>query len=159
MPNSTKKILHLMALLCIGAVGVALISQHMFGMRPCAWCVFQRFIFLVIAVFCWLGILVGRTPFPRRLCALIATLLSIGGITAAWYQYTVAAKMFSCDQTFADRFMVLSGLDANVPWLFGIFATCMDARVTLLGLEYAVWSMILFIVLGVLGLAALTRRA
>lgn len=159
MSNTTKKILHLMALLCVGAVGIALISQHMFGMRPCAWCVFQRFIFLAIAVFCWLGIIVERTSFLRRLCALLATLLSIGGITAAWYQYNVAAKMFSCDQTFADRFMVQSGLDANIPWLFGIFATCMDARVTLLGLEYAVWSMILFVVLALLGLVALTRRA
>lgn len=159
MSNTTKKILHLMALLCVGAVGIALISQHMFGMRPCAWCVFQRFIFLAIAVFCWLGIIVERTSFPGRLCALLATLLSIGGITAAWYQYNVAAKMFSCDQTFADRFMVQSGLDANIPWLFGIFATCMDARVTLLGLEYAVWSMILFVVLALLGLVALTRRA
>lgn len=159
MSNTTKKILHLMALLCVGAVGIALISQHMFGMRPCAWCVFQRFIFLAIAVFCWLGIIVERTSFLRRLCALLATLLSIGGITAAWYQYNVAAKMFSCDQTFADRFMVQSGLDANIPWLFGIFATCMDARVTLLGLEYVVWSMILFVVLALLGLVALTRRA
>jgi disulfide bond formation protein DsbB len=54
--------------------------------------------------------------------------------------------------------MVKSGLDANVPWLFGIFASCMDARVDLLGVEYSLWGLGLFIVTGVLALIALLRR-
>ena len=64
-------------------------------------------------------------------------------MVAAWYQYSVAAKMLSCDQTFADRFMTGIGLDGGVPWLFGIYATCMDAMVSVLGIEYALWSLAL----------------
>jgi disulfide bond formation protein DsbB len=86
-------------------------------------------------------------------------LLSIAGVAAAWFQYTVAAHMFSCDQTFADKFMVKSGLDSGLPWLFGIFASCMDARVNLLGIEYALWSLGLFVICAVLALAALLRRS
>ncbi len=143
MPTS-KTILRLIALLSFTAVLVALLSQHVFDMRPCAWCVFQRLIYIVIGVVAWLGSLGAGVPLLRRLTALITLLLSAGGILAAWYQYTVAAKLFSCDQTFADRFMVQSGLDASLPWLFGIFASCLDARVNLLGVEYAIWSLTLF---------------
>ncbi|TKR55870.1 disulfide bond formation protein B [Allopusillimonas ginsengisoli] len=153
-------LLHFIALLCVGAVGFALVTQHVFGMRPCAWCVLQRLLFLLIALVCWGGVLLARfTAAATRLAAALVALLSIGGVAAAWYQYAVASMRFSCDRTFADRFMVSSGLDAGVPWLFGIFSTCMDARVTLLGVEYALWGMGLFLLIGALSLTMLLRRA
>lgn len=148
-----------MALLCLAAVAIALVSQHVFDMQPCAWCVLQRLIFIAIAIVCGLGLLAGRIAAGlRRIAALVAVLLSVAGVATAWHQYTVAAKLFSCDMTFADRFMVTSGLDGALPWLFGIYASCMDARVDLLGIEYALWGLGLFVVLGVMGLFALLRR-
>jgi disulfide bond formation protein DsbB len=159
MMNRTSRILHLIALLCVSAVVIALVSQHVFGMQPCAWCVLQRLVFLAIAAVCWLGVLAGRiAAIWRRAAAGLATLLAVAGAVAAWYQYTVAAQLFSCDMTFADRFMVGSGLDAGLPWLFGIYATCMDARVDFLGIEYALWSLGLFVLVALMGLAALLRR-
>jgi disulfide bond formation protein DsbB len=157
-PTSTRT-LNLVALLCVIAVALALVSQHVFGIRPCAWCVLQRLIYLAIAVICWLGVLLARIGGLRRLAAVVAAALSVGGIAAAWYQYSVASKLFSCDRTFADRFMVQTGLDAHMPWLFGIFASCMDARVHVLGVEYAIWSLILFGLLALLSVVALIRRA
>lgn len=159
MTFTATRTLNLVALLCVAAVAVALISQHVFDLRPCAWCVLQRLVYLSIAVVCWIGVLLARLPGLRRLAALLSTCLSAGGFIAAWYQYTVAAKMFSCDMTFADRFIVKSGLDAHLPWIFGIFASCMDARVNLLGIEYAIWSLALFGLLTLLSLLALLRRA
>lgn len=156
---ATPRLLNLIALLCVVAVGIALMSQHVFDMAPCAWCVFQRLIYIVIALVCWLGAGLGKArPALARGAALLAALLAVGGVVSAWYQYTVASHMFSCDQTFADQFMVQSGLDAGLPWIFGVFATCMDARVELLGVEYALWSLALFAVVGVLALAAALKR-
>jgi disulfide bond formation protein DsbB len=159
MTLTSTRTLNLIALLCVLAVALALVSQHVFGIRPCAWCVLQRLIYLAIAVICWLGVLLARISGLRRLAALVTAALSVGGIAAAWYQYSVASKLFSCDRTFADRFMVQTGLDAHMPWLFGIFASCMDARVHVLGVEYAVWSLILFGLLALLSVVALIRRA
>tara|TARA_A100000171_G_C2119622_1_gene139987 strand:+ start:442 stop:918 length:477 start_codon:yes stop_codon:yes gene_type:complete len=156
--TTTTKLLHAIALVCIGAVGVALVSQHVFGMQPCAWCVLQRLVYIVIAFACWLGVLILRPGPGHRVAAGVALVLGLLGVTAAWYQYTVAAHMFSCAQTFADRFMVASGLDANLPWLFGIYATCMDARINLMGIEYALWSMGLFAILAFLSVSVLIRR-
>src|SRR5690606_41425877 len=93
-----------------------------------------------------------------RLCAGLGVGLCATGIAAAWYQYDVAAHMFSCDLTFAEQFISASGLDAAVPWLFGIFATCMDAMVEVLGVEYALWSLALFVLLLLASLRAMQRR-
>ena len=136
----------------LGAVGIAsalavinaLVSQHVFDMMPCAWCVFQRLIYVAIAAVSALGALGHPGKLRVRTGLLAALALSAGGIMAARYQINVASNMFSCAQTFADQFMTRSGLDAGIPWLFGIFASCMDAKVDVLGVEYAVWSLALF---------------
>ncbi|MEI2418330.1 disulfide bond formation protein B [Orrella sp. JC864] len=153
-PDS-RQLLGLAALLCFAALGVALVSQYVFDMPPCAWCVMQRLAYLAIGLLCLLAL--ALDPAPRRACAGAGLLLACAGVAAAWYQYSVAANMFSCDQTFADRFMTGLGLDAAVPWLFGIYASCMDAVVHVLGIEYAIWSLSLFVLLGALLAAALLR--
>ncbi|MBR8657238.1 disulfide bond formation protein B [Achromobacter sp. Marseille-Q0513] len=157
MTSRSERLLRLVALFCFGAVGVALISQHAFDMPPCAWCVMQRLIYLVIGVVALVGGFGGGRALTR-VCGALAALLGLAGVVAAWYQYSVAAKMLSCDQTFADRFMSGAGLDAAVPWLFGIYATCMDAVVSVLGVEYALWSLALFAVVLLLSLRAAFGR-
>lgn len=158
MTTSTHRSLLLILVLSIAALGVALLSQHVAGMRPCAWCVFQRLILVAVGLVALAGLLRGRTGrLAARLSTAAVALLGLGGAIAAWYQYTVAAVQFSCDQTFADRFMTNLGLDASIPWLFGIYATCMDARVDLLGVEYALWSLALFVILMVISTVAFFR--
>ncbi len=134
------------ALICISAlvaIFIALISQHVFDMQPCAWCVFQRLLFLCIAL------LAGLTWFKSsfKVKATLNTLIiltGLGGIASTIYQINVASQQFSCAQTFADIFMTRSGLESALPQLFGIYATCADARIDLLGVEYAVWALLLF---------------
>ncbi|NEN75174.1 disulfide bond formation protein B [Pelistega sp. NLN82] len=156
--NTTQKILNTIAFICLLALGFALFSQHYLGMYPCAWCVLQRFILLVIAVVCLLSNLFRSTYFIRFFAFLSAG-LSLSGVLSAWYQYNVAAKMLSCDMTFADVFMSRwTHLDATVPWLFGIFATCMDAQVSLFGIEYSLWSLGLFVLMTIASLIALFKK-
>lgn len=154
-PTRSDRLLRFISLLCLTAVGVALISQHVFGMMPCAWCVLQRLILLAIAAVCGLAGMGWGPDIARRTGAAVTAVLSVCGIAAAWYQHSVASQLFSCAQTFADRFVSASGLDAALPWLFGIYATCMDARVDLLGVEYALWGLALFVVCAALSLATL----
>lgn len=151
--TSNRLPLALIAILSFAAVIIALLSQHVWGMAPCAWCVLQRLVYLLIVLAALAGLLVPRLA-PAA--AIVAPALAIAGALAAWYQYDVAANLFSCEQTFADKFMTASGLEASIPWLFGIYASCMDARVSLFGIEYAILSLILFIVIAALGLRALT---
>lgn len=157
MPRNAElpsKVLTGIAILAFAAVAAALLSQHVFGMLPCAWCIFQRLLFIVIGIVAALGALLGFRLAQRASLAVI-TLLSLAGIAAAWHQWTVAAVSFSCDQTLADRVVAGSGLDGAMPWLFGIYATCMDAAVSVLGLDFAVWSLMLYTAFAVASVLAL----
>ncbi|HUH39728.1 MAG TPA: disulfide bond formation protein B [Castellaniella sp.] len=153
----TERILSTIALLCLAGVGIALISQYAFDMQPCAWCVLQRLILLAMASVCGLTAAGWRSRRVHVIGALLTGVLAVCGMVAAWYQYTVASHLFSCEQTFADRFIGGSGLDAALPWLFGIYASCMDARVSVLGIEYALWALALFAICLALALWALGR--
>lgn len=141
------RLLLLTAMLGVAGLLIALISQHVFDMLPCAWCVFQRLLIAVVVVLALLALAWrSRRRFSAGIAAL-AALTSGGGMASAIYQNQVAAHLASCDQTFADRFMTASGLDAHLPAVFGIWASCADAKVDLIGVSYDVWALLLFAVL------------
>lgn len=139
-----RGVLALVALLSLAAVGSALVSQHVFGMLPCPWCIFQRVLYLAIAVVALIGWGVASRP-----VTLVATLgvlaLAAGGVASAVFQHQVAARDSSCAFTLADRFLNATGLETAVPWLFQVTATCMEAATyRLLGLPFEIWSGLLF---------------
>lgn len=144
-----KKLWWLISGLCVAGVGIALLSQHVFDMQPCAWCVFQRLIYLLLAVVAALAASM-QSLIPRLVCAMVGLSLTIAGVIAAWFQAQVASQSFSCAQTLADLLMTQTGLETALPALFGIYASCMEARVKVFGFEYAYWSLLLFVLLGLL---------
>ena len=145
-----RGVLALVALVALGAVGLALVAQHGFGMKPCPWCVFQRIVFLAIALTAGIGWL-WRGRGLAIVSALLTALLALGGVAAAGFQHRVAALESSCALTFADRFLSATGLETALPFVFQVTATCMEAAsYRLLGLSFEVWSGLLF------GLIALT---
>ena len=150
------------ALACIGAVAAALVSQHVFDMQPCPWCVLQRVIFLAIALACGLGLL-WRSRVGRLVSIALALLLAVSGIAAALWQHFQAVGSASCNLTLADK--IVSGLlqlDSLLPDVFSPRASCADAAVNLLGIPYDFWSLALFVAIdAALTLALITtlRRA
>ena len=135
------------AALSVAAVAAALVSQHVFDMPPCPWCVLQRAIYLAIAAVCLIGAALAL-PLARRAAGALALLLAISGAASALYQHLVAARSASCNLTFADKVMSFFGLDSILPWLFQVYASCADAAVSMLGVPYAYWSLVLFAALG-----------
>jgi len=146
-----------MAVISLGAVAVALWTQHALGMEPCPWCVLQRLIFVAIALVALPG-LVWRRGFMQLLSALLMLGLSLAGVAAALWQHFVAAVSSSCNMTLADRIVSGLQLDALLPEVFQARASCADAAVRLWGLPYEAWSLILFMLLGVMALRMLLRR-
>jgi disulfide bond formation protein DsbB len=118
-----------------GAVAVALVSQHVYGMDPCPWCVLERLIFVAGGAFALLG-LVWRRKVVGRVAATGALLLDLAGLAATMWQHFVAAKTASCNLTLADRIMTATRLDQLLPDVFEARASCADAAVTLLGIPY-----------------------
>lgn len=152
----------LLALICLaslGAVSAALIGQHVFGVKPCPWCVLQRFEFLLIAIVAGLGWAACRLRAARMLAFGLLLVLALCGVASAYYQHEVASLMASCAMTFADRVLSFFQLETLVPPLFMVTATCSEAsQYRALGLPYEIWSGGLFSATLLLALIGLRKR-
>lgn len=147
----------IVALASFSAVAAALVSQHVYGMEPCPWCVLQRLVFVAIGLFALLG-LIWRGAAGRRVAATASLLLAAAGLAAALWQHFAAARSASCNLTLADRIMNATGLNAMLPDVFESRASCADAAVSLFGVPYDFWSAGLFIVITIVAIAVLRRR-
>lgn len=148
-----------MAVASFAAVGVALVAQHQFGVKPCPWCVLQRGVFLLVGVFSLLGWLVQARRSLRQAALVIVLLLCAAGLTAAVFQHEVASQSASCAMGLADRIVTALNLEELWPSVFMITANCAEAAAyRLIGLPYEVWSGLLFVALGALGLLTLNKR-
>jgi protein dithiol:quinone oxidoreductase len=144
------------AVASVAAVGSALVTQHVFGILPCAWCVFQRLLFLLVAAGCLIA-LAWRSPLGRRVGAALALLFAASGAAAALWQHFVAASSTSCDLSLAERVIGALGLDARWPNVFMAMASCADAAVKILGVPFEFYSLALYVVLGLAALQVLRR--
>jgi protein dithiol:quinone oxidoreductase len=142
------------ALACITALGVALVSQHVYDMQPCPWCVLQRAIYVVIAALCLLALAVP--PLRKALAASVLVFAGLG-VASAVYQHVVAANQASCNLTLADRIVSALGLETLMPAVFQVTASCAEAA-SLLGVPYEYWSLALFALLGAATLPVLRAR-
>jgi disulfide bond formation protein DsbB len=140
-----RQVLLVVAVAALAAVAGALVSQHVFGMQPCPWCVFQRLLYVVLAAFAVIG---AFTDGPvRRTAIVLSFATALAGIASALWQQLKAVNEFSCDQTLADRIIGALHLDSLMPNVFMAFASCSEANVTLLGIHYGAWSCALFVML------------
>ena len=144
------------ALLSVAALAAALVSQHVFGMEPCPWCVLQRLIFVAIVLACGLGLL-WRANAGRIVAALLVLLLSASGVASALWLHFVASQSQSCNLTLADRVIVALRLDTLLADVFSPRASCADAAVDLLGVPYTFWSLALFALFAVVAVMLLSR--
>lgn len=148
-----------MALASFGAVGIALIAQHQFGVKPCPWCVLQRAVFLLIGALSLLGWLVASKRALRQSALVLVLVLCAAGLTAAVFQHEVASQSATCAMGLADNIVTALGLEELWPSVFMITANCADAAAyRLVGLPYEVWSGLLFAALAAVGVWVLNQR-
>jgi len=134
--------------IALGAVGLAAIAQYAFNMQPCPWCVLQRLIYIVVGV---LALVAAALPgVARRLSIALALLGALSGIASALWQQLHAVNEASCDLSLAERIVSGLHLDSLVPQLFIAYASCGDAAVSVLGIPFAVWSCLLYVILALL---------
>ena len=155
--STSGRLLAGMGLLSLAAVAAASLAQHVFDMQPCPWCILQRVIFIVIALLCGVGALVSSRG-VRAVVAGLALVLALCGAAAALWQHFVAAKSASCNLTLADRIIGALGLEALLPALFQVTASCADAVSTIVGVPFEFWSLALFVLLALAATTVLRGR-
>lgn len=145
------------AALCVGSVAVALAGQYLYDVRPCPWCILQRFIFIVIAMVAMIAAVADAASARRFFSGLIVLLAGAAGASAL-YQHFVAAKSASCNLSLADRIITALRLETLVPDLFAVTAACGDPAKSLLGLPFEVWSLLLSLVVAATAIYAMRRH-
>jgi disulfide bond formation protein DsbB len=141
--------------LCFGSVGLALISQYMFDMQPCAWCILQRIIFVLIGLLA-LGSLFINTKKPHICVWFGIELFTTLGIGAAIYQFKVASKSFECGISLAEKIINLSYLNEILPSVFGVMGLCGESS-DVLGIPYVLLSLFIFMIISSFSSIALVK--
>lgn len=141
----TKNTNLLVALFSGSALVFALVSQHVFDMQPCVWCIAQRMVYIVIFLIAILS-LVLKAKWVSSLSYLILALVGAG---LAIYQSIIKTSPFGCMRTPVDKFLDWSRLPEFSPEVFQVMAFCSEENSTILGIQYVHWSLMGFGVLGV----------
>ena len=157
LARSPRALLLAAVLVPLAAVAAALVTQHVFDMQPCPWCVLQRLVFVAIALAALPGLLVNRIG-VRRASAAGVLVLALCGVAAALWQHFVAASSVACNMTLADRIVGGLGLDGLAPQVFAAYASCADAAVKIAGVPYEFFSLALFTLLGLGAVQVLRSR-
>jgi disulfide bond formation protein DsbB len=153
-----RSLLVLLGLVCLGLVGGALYMQYVKNEDPCALCIIQRYFFLLIAIFAF----IGATFKEWRGIAMIEMLIAIaaaGGVAAAARNvYVQMNPGFSCG--FDALQPVIDGLPPArwLPSVFKVAGLCETAYPPIFGILLPGWSLIAFALIFVSVVLSLWRR-
>lgn len=153
-----RSLLVLLGFLCLGLVGGALYLQFALHEDPCPLCIIQRYLFLLIALFAF----VGAARKGWRGIAIFETLIAIAAVAgmagAARHLYIQLNPGFSCG------FDALQPVVDSLPpahWLPSVFKVgglCETVYPPILGILLPGWALIAFVLTFVPVAASLWRR-
>jgi disulfide bond formation protein DsbB len=135
------------AAVAAGALGFGMVAQLVWHMRPCPWCTLQRLIYALILLSSLAGVAIHwRGARLGISCSVI--LLAAAGVAAAAWQSFGPVDAGGCALTLADRIVQATGLDVRLPKIFSATANCDEANVPLMGIPFAIWSLLTYAIIG-----------
>jgi len=148
--------------LCAGLVGFAILSQFQWGLQPCPLCIFQRIAFAALgAVLLVAGLHAPSGATGRRAYGVLALLPALAGIGIAtrhvWLTHLPADQVPSCGPPLSFM-MESSPLTDVIRKVLTGSGECATVDWTFLGLSMPAWSLLWFVLLALLVLAAAFRR-
>lgn len=156
MLPTSRQILYAISSICFALIAVALYLQHIQQMQPCPLCVIQRYMFLAVGVASLVSAISGKI----REGTVLALMAALGGLYAVGkHLYVIANPGFSCGIDPMETFLNKIPTAEYLPWLFRADGLCAGATDSVMGLAIPQWSAIWFVVLSVLLVFVLVRKA
>lgn len=155
--KTSKPVLVAAGLVSLALVGFALYLQHVKGQMPCPLCVIQRYVFISVALVCFLFAALPRGA--TRTGAILAALTSLGGAgVAGWHIWVKANPSVSCGIDPLETSLNTIPTAELLPFLFKADGLCSAEYPPILGLSNPQWSLIWFVVLAIALIWAALRR-
>ncbi|MGO0790304.1 disulfide bond formation protein B [Herbaspirillum seropedicae] len=156
--KSSKPVFLLVALVCIALLGFAMYLQIVEEMQPCPLCVIQRYMFVLVAAFALIGAFLPEAA--RRASAALAALAALGGAgTAIWHLYVKAHPGVSCTTDPLETALNQLPTAKLWPQMFTADGFCSAPWPPVFGLQIPTWSLIWFVVLALVLIVQMLRRA
>ncbi|OQX02840.1 MAG: disulfide bond formation protein B [Thiothrix lacustris] len=146
MLTLTRKTLWLaIGLIAMGLAASSFVLAAWLDLHPCYLCVFQRLLFMLLAVF---GLL-AATGFGEKVWGGLVIALAGVGVTTAGYQTWLqlqppgSASCAGSQPNLIEQLVYF--LSDNLPSLFEVSGLCEDQELVILGLSLANWALVSFL--------------
>ena len=156
--NTPRRLLALVALVCVALLAFGLYLQHVVGLEPCPMCIVQRYALVLVAIVAGVSALSARRNFLITGASLLVLLSGFGAFVAArqsflqWYP----PEIVSCGRDFYGMIETFP-LKRVIPMIFKGSGDCTAIDWTFLGGSIANWSFVSFVLIGVVALALIAR--
>lgn len=87
--DETRLLLAGLMVMGAGALAIALIGEHVFGIEPCLLCLYQRVPYVIVALLAAAGLVLPLSPRLRRLAVVLCALVLAAGAALAFYSVGV----------------------------------------------------------------------
>ena len=156
--NTPRRLLALVALVCVALLAFGLYLQHVVGLEPCPMCIVQRYALVLVAIVAGVSTLNARRNFLITGASLLVLLSGFGAFVAArqsflqWYP----PEIVSCGRDFYGMIETFP-LKRSIPMIFKGGGDCTKVDWTFLGGSIANWSFVCFVLIGVTALTLIAR--
>ena len=157
--NTPRRLLALVALVCVALLAFGLYLQHVVGLEPCPMCIVQRYTLVLVAIVAGVSTLSARRNFLITGASLLVLLSGFGAFVAArqsflqWYP----PEIVSCGRDFYGMIETFP-LKRSIPMIFKGSGDCTAIDWTFLGGSIANWSFVSFVLIGVTTLMLVVRQ-
>ena len=157
--NTPRRLLALVALVCVALLAFGLYLQHVVGLEPCPMCIVQRYTLVLVAIVSGVSTLSARRNFLITGASLLVLLSGFGAFVAArqsflqWYP----PEIVSCGRDFYGMIETFP-LKRSIPMIFKGSGDCTAIDWTFLGGSIANWSFVSFVLIGVIALMLVVRQ-
>ena len=157
--DTPRRLLALVALVCVALLAFGLYLQHVVGLEPCPMCIVQRYALVLVAIVAGVSTLSARRNFLITGASLLVLLSGFGAFVAArqsflqWYP----PEIVSCGRDFYGMIETFP-LKRSIPMIFKGSGDCTAIDWTFLGGSIANWSFVSFVLIGVIALMLVVRQ-
>ncbi|MDB5913583.1 MAG: disulfide bond formation protein [Ramlibacter sp.] len=154
-----RRILALLAFLCVAMLAFGLYLQHVVGLEPCPMCIVQRYAMVLVAIVAGVAACFKSRGAHLVASALVVLLSGFGAFVAArqsWLQWN-PPEIASCGRDFYGMIETFP-LKRAIPMIFRGSGDCTKIDWTFLGGSIANWSFLCFAAFIVVGVLLFVRQ-
>jgi disulfide bond formation protein DsbB len=154
-----RRILALVAFLCVAMLAFGLYLQHVVGLEPCPMCIVQRYAMVLVAIVAAVAACLKSRGAHLVASGLVVVLSGFGAFVAArqsWLQWN-PPEIASCGRDFYGMIETFP-LKRAIPMIFRGSGDCTKIDWTFLGGSIANWSFLCFVGFIVVGVLLFVRQ-